>query len=353
MMPGHYLVKIRVHSWQKTMQETTLFDVIVIGGGPTGLACGIEAQRAGLSYLVLEKGCLVNSLYNYPTSMIFFTTPELLEIGDLPFVCEREKPNRIEALKYYRRVVDTYQLRVNQYEKVIRVTGADGDFQVETELQATGEHYTYCARKLILSIGYYDQPNVMGIPGEDLPKVSHYYKDAHPYYQRNVAVIGAGNSAALAALDLYRHGANVTLIHRGAALKPTIKYWIMPDIENRITSGEVKARFNTIVTEIKETSICLRDLETAAVTELPNDFVFALTGYHVDNDFLQSLGIAIDPETWKPQLNPETLESNVAGVYLAGVTIAGKDTGKVFIENGRFHGGQIIQVLKQKLLAQA
>ncbi|MFN7926583.1 MAG: YpdA family putative bacillithiol disulfide reductase [Blastocatellia bacterium] len=328
-----------------------LYDVIVIGGGPTGLACGIEAQRAGLKYLVLEKGCLVNSLYHYPTAMIFFTTPELLEIGDLPFVCEREKPNRIEALKYYRRVVDTYQLRVNQYEKVVRVTGSDGNFQVETEWQATGEQRAYRARKLIASIGYYDQPNNMGIPGEDLPKVSHYYKDAHPYYQRNVAVIGAGNPAALAALDLYRHGAQVTLIHRGATLKPTIKYWIMPDIENRIACGEVKAHFNTIITEIKETNICLRHLETGAITELPNDFVFALTGYHVDNDFLHSLGIAIDPDTWKPQFDAETLESNVAGVYLAGVTIAGKDTGKVFIENGRFHGGQIIRALQQKLHA--
>lgn len=334
------------------MQENSSFDVIIIGGGPTGLACGIEAQRAGFSYLVLEKGCLVNSLYHYPTSMIFFTTPELLEIGDLPFVCEREKPNRIEALKYYRRVVDTYRLCVNQYEKVVRVTGADGDFRVETELQATGEPRSYRARKLIVSIGYYDQPNRIGIPGEDLPKVSHYYKDAHPYYRRNVAVIGAGNSAALVALDLYRHGAHVSLIHRGATLKPTIKYWIRPDIENRITSGEVKAHFNTIVTEVKETSICLRDLVTGAESELPNDFVFALTGYHVDNEFLCSLRITIDPETWKPHLNPETLESNVAGVYLAGVTIAGKDTGKVFIENGRFHGGQIIQALKQKLAPQ-
>ncbi|HEX4951379.1 MAG TPA: YpdA family putative bacillithiol disulfide reductase [Blastocatellia bacterium] len=330
-----------------------LLDVIIIGGGPTGLACAIEAQRAGLEYLVLEKGCLVNSLYHYPTQMIFFTTPELLEIGDLPFVCEREKPNRIEALKYYRRVADTYRLRVHQYEKVVQVTGADGNFRVETELQATGERRSYHARKLIISIGYYDQPNVMGIPGEDLPKVSHYYKDAHPYYQRNVAVIGAGNSAALAALDLYRHGAHVTLIHRGATLKPTIKYWILPDIENRITSGEVKAHFQTVVTEIKETSICLRHLETDATTELPNDFVFALTGYHVDNDFLHSLGIAIDPDTWKPQFDAETLESNVAGVYLAGVTIAGKDTGKVFIENGRFHGGQIVGALKRKLASQA
>ncbi|MBL8203909.1 MAG: YpdA family putative bacillithiol disulfide reductase [Blastocatellia bacterium] len=324
-----------------------LYDVIIIGGGPTGLACAIEAQRAGLNYLVIEKGCLVNSLYHYPTQMIFFTTPELLEIGDLPFVCEREKPNRIEALKYYRRVADTYKLRVNQYEKVIKVIGRDGDFHVATELQST-ERRTYRTRKLIVSIGYYDQPNRIRIPGEDLPKVSHYYKDAHPYYNRDVAVIGAGNSAALTALDLYRHGARVTLIHRGATLKPTIKYWILPDIENRVANSEVKAYFQTIITEIHETSLHIHHLETGEQHELSNDFVFAMTGYHVDNDFLHSLGIAIDPETWKPQFNPETLESNVAGVYLAGVTIAGKDTGKVFIENGRFHGGQIIKSLRDQ-----
>ena len=325
------------------------YDVIVIGGGPTGLACAIEAQRAGLDYLVLEKGCVVNSLYNYPTQMTFFTTPELLEIGDLPFVCEREKPNRIEALKYYRRVVDTYNLCVNQYEKVIEVKGADGNFQVTTELQATGEPRNYQTRKLIVSIGYYDQPNYLHIPGEHLPKVSHFYKDAHPFYQRDVAIIGAGNSAAIAALDLYRHGARVTMIHRGAALKDSIKYWIMPDIQNRLENKEITMHFQTVVTEIRAQAIVIVNLETDEERELPNDFVFALTGYHVDNKFLQSLGIAIDPETWKPSFDAETLESNVPGIYLAGVTIAGKDTGKVFIENGRFHGGQIIKSLQAKL----
>lgn len=325
------------------------YDVIVIGGGPTGLACAIEAQRAGLNYLVLEKGCVVNSLYNYPTQMTFFTTPELLEIGDLPFVCEREKPNRIEALKYYRRVVDTYNLCVNQYEKVIEVKGADGNFQVTTELQATGEQRNYQTRKLIVSIGYYDQPNYLHIPGEHLPKVSHFYKDAHPFYQRDVAIIGAGNSAAIAALDLYRHGARVTMIHRGAALKDSIKYWIMPDIQNRLENKEITMHFQTVVKEIPAQAIVIVNLETDEERELPNDFVFALTGYHVDNDFLHSLRITIDPESWKPSFEAETLESNVPGIYLAGVTIAGKDTGKVFIENGRFHGGQIIKSLQAKL----
>jgi thioredoxin reductase (NADPH) len=328
-----------------------VFDVIIIGGGPTGLACAIEAQRAGFSYLVIEKGCLVNSLYHYPTQMVFFTTPELLEIGDLPFVCEREKPNRLEALKYYRRVAAAYHLRVNQYEKVISVSGADGDFQVETELQATGERRVYRARKLIIAIGYYDQPNVMGIPGEDLPKVSHYYKDAHPFYQHEVVVIGGGNSAALAALDLHRSGARVTLVHRGAQVKRSVKYWILPDIENRLSSGEIRAFFKTVVTEISPTGIRLRHLETNEETELPNDFVFALTGYHTDNDFLRALGIGIDPETMKPAFDAATLESNVPGVYLAGVVIAGKESGKIFIENGRFHGGQIVRALRESLKA--
>ena len=325
-----------------------LFDVIVIGGGPTGLACAIETQRAGFNHLVIEKGCVVNSLFNYPTQLVFFTTPELLEIGDLPFVCEREKPNRQEALKYYRRVVDTYKLRVNQYERVLKVSGADGNFLVETEMVMTGERHSYRSKKIVVAIGYFDQPNFIGIPGEDLPKVSHYYKDAHPFYDRDVAIIGAANSAAIAALDLYRHGARVTIIHRQANLRPTIKYWILPDIENRIKNGEVKAHFNTIVTEIKPTMIRIRHLETGEESELPNDFVFALTGYHTDNDFLRSLGIEIDPETMKPKFDAETMESNVKGVYLAGVVIAGKETGKIFIENGRFHGGQIAKALQKK-----
>jgi thioredoxin reductase (NADPH) len=324
-----------------------LLDVLVIGGGPTGLACAIEAQRAGFSHLVIEKGCVVNSLFHYPTQMIFFTTPELLEIGDLPFVCEREKPNRIEALKYYRRVADTYQLRIQQYERVIKVTGNDGGFLVQTEKESPQESRTYCARKLIIATGYYDLPNLMGIPGEDLPKVSHYYKDAHPFYQRDVAIIGGANSAAITALDLYRHGARVTIIHRQEKLRDSIKYWIMPDIQNRLANGEIRALFKTTVTQITPSSICLRNLETGQQAELPNDFVFALTGYHTDNDFLRSMGIAIDAETLKPAFDAETLESNVKGIFLAGVVTAGRDTGKVFIENGRFHGKQIIAALSR------
>jgi len=328
------------------MEKQRIFDLIIIGGGPSGLACAIEAAGAGMDYLVIEKGCLVNSLYHYPTQLIFFTTPELLEIGDLPFVCEREKPNRIEALKYYRRVADTYHLHINKYENVRKVSGTRGNFLVETELTLTGEKRSYRTRKIVIAIGYYDRPNYLGIPGEDLPKVSHYYKDAHPYYDRDVAVIGGANSAAIAALDLYRNGARVTMIHRGDKLRPSIKYWILPDIENRLKNGEIKALFQTIVTEIKPTVIITRNQKTNEQSELPNDFVFALTGYHTDNDFLRSCGIEVDPETMKPAFNPETLESNVSGIYLAGVVTAGKETGKIFIENGRFHGGQIIEHLR-------
>lgn len=328
------------------MKDEEILDVIVIGGGPAGLATAIEVQRAGFSHLVLEKGCVVNSLFHYPTQLVFFTTPELLEIGDLPFVCEREKPNRNEALKYYRRVADAYKLRIHQYEQVERVSGADGDFRVATGLVATGERRSYRAKKVVIAIGYFDKPNPMGIPGEDLPKVSHYYKDAHPYYDCEVAIIGGANSAAINALDLYRHGVRVTMIHRQAALRPTIKYWILPDIENRIKNGEIKALFNTIVTEIKPHSIRVQNLETGVTSELPNDFVFAMTGYQADDDFLREVGIEIDPETRKPKFDPDTMQSNVPGVYLAGVVIAGKETGKIFIENGRFHGGQIARALQ-------
>jgi thioredoxin reductase (NADPH) len=249
-------------------------------------------------------------------------------------------------------VVDTYRLRVNQYEKVIRITGADGDFRIETELQADGERRSYRARKLVVATGYYDHPNRLGIPGEDLPKVSHYYTEAHPFYDREVAIIGAGNSAADAALELFRGGARVTLIHRRPDLSKSLKYWVAPDLSNRIKNGEIRALFNTVVTEIQPTSIRIRNIVAGEEAELPNDFVFALTGYHADYDFLRRLGVVLDPETMKPALNPETLESNVPGLYLAGVVIAGVKNNKVFIENGRFHGKQIIVALRAALSAQ-
>jgi thioredoxin reductase (NADPH) len=321
-------------------------DVLVIGAGPTGLACAIEAQKIGASVTVVDKGCVVNSIFHYPPNMLFFTTPELLEIGHIPFTTPHQKPTREEALEYYRKVAQHYKLKVRQYEKVINVTGEDNDFRVMTIDQHEAAH-EYKARKIILSTGYYDLPNMMGVPGEDLPKVFHYYKEPHPFYDTDVLVIGAKNSAAIAALALWRRGARVTMVHRGPELHKNIKYWILPDIQNRIKSGEIPAYFYTSVQEITPDTVVLETPEGRI--ELKNDFVFALTGYHPDFDFLRSVGVELLGEDKRPACDPLTLESNVPGVYVAGVLLAGSRTNEIFIENGRFHGGHIAQDLKKKL----
>jgi thioredoxin reductase (NADPH) len=326
------------------------YDVICVGAGPTGLACAIEVKRAGLRPLVIDKGVLCNSIYHYPVNMVFFTTPELLEIGDLPFVSAAEKPNRVEALKYYRKCVEHYDLELRLGEMVTRVEGADGDFRVHTKTQ-DGAIEQYEARKLIVATGYYDLPNCLGVPGEDLPHVSHYYTEPHPFWRRDVVVIGGKNSAAEAALDLYRTGARVTMVHRRAELGSTIKYWVRPDIENRIKAGQIKALFNTHVVRITPESVHV--VGPGGEAALPAVEVFALTGYHPDFDFLRQLGVKLDPETNKPALDPQTLESNVPGLYLAGVVIGGKHTSEIFIENGRFHGKQIIAALTGTPLAVA
>src|SRR5579859_4476864 len=326
------------------------YDVICVGAGPTGLACAIEVKRAGLRPLVIDKGVLCNSIYHYPVNMVFFTTPELLEIGDLPFVSATEKPNRVEALKYYRKCVEHYDLDLRLGEMVTRVEGSDGDFRVHTRTQ-DGAMERYEARKLIVATGYYDLPNCMGVPGEDLAHVSHYYTEPHPFWRRDVVVIGGKNSAAEAALDLYRTGARVTLVHRRAELGSTIKYWVRPDIENRIRAGQIKALFNTHVVRI--TSEFVHVTGPDGDKTLPAVEVFALTGYHPDFDFLRQLGVKLDSETNKPALDPQTLESNVPGLYLAGVVIGGKHTSEIFIENGRFHGKQIIAALTGTPLAVA
>ncbi len=326
-------------------------DVLVIGAGPTGLACAIDAQRAGFSVVVVDKGCLCNSLFHYPSNMTFFTTPELLEIGEMPFSSPNQKPNRNEALEYYRKVSEHYQLNVLQYHTVDGVDGLDGDFTVRTT-DRFGRKVTLRARKLIVATGYYDLPNYLGIPGEDLSKVQHYYHEPHPYFGLKVLVIGGKNSAAIAALDLWRHGAHVTLVHRGEALHRHIKYWIKPDIENRIKNGEIAAYFSSTVKQISEDAVTL-GTPTGDV-KLKNDFVFALTGYHPDFGFLEQLGVHLDEANDRcPVCSASTLESNVPGIYLAGVIVAGERTNEIFIENGRFHGKLIADSLRSKLLLQS
>ena len=320
-----------------------VYDIICIGAGPTGLATAIEAKRAGMSPLVIDKGCLCNSIYRYPVNMVFFTTPELLEIGDLPLVCAAEKPTRVEALKYYRRAAEHYRLELRLYERVLRVEGRDGQFTVVTKA-GKGIEERYGAKKIAVATGYYDLPNELGVPGEDLPHVSHYYTEPHEFWNQDVAVIGGKNSAAEAALDLYRNGARVTLVHRKSELGATIKYWVKPDIENRIKAGQVKALLQTRVKQITRDEVIVEN--GAGEKGLPVRQVFALTGYHPDYKLIESLGVHLDRETRKPALDPNTLESNVAGVHLAGVVIGGRQTGEIFIENGRFHGKQIIEALK-------
>jgi thioredoxin reductase (NADPH) len=331
---------------QMDARSKTRVDVLVIGAGPTGLACGIEAQRAGFRVVVIDKGCLVNSLFNYPAHMTFFTTPELLEIGDIPFSSAHQKPTREEALEYYRKVTEHYQLPVVQYQWVKTVVGQDGDFQV-TATDRLGRVYDYHTRKLIVATGYYDMANHMNIPGEDLPKVFHYYKEPHPFFNLDVLVIGGKNSAAISALDLWRHGARVTLVHRGAKMHHHVKYWILPDIENRIRNGEIQAYFSSSVQEIGADHVVIYTPE--GMVHLKNDFVFAMTGYHPDYDFLRSMGIELSSDLCRPVCDPITLESNVLGIYVAGVIVAGSRTNEIFIENGRFHGQQIAKDLKQKL----
>jgi len=325
-----------------------VLDLIIVGGGPAGLACAIHARKHNLNFRLVEKGCIVNSIYHYPENMTFFTTAELLEIGNIPFVVDTEKPKRVDALKYYRRIVEHFQIPLRDYEKVTKISGEDLNFTVETQAR-DGNLIRRNCRKVILATGYFDNPNMLKIPGENLAKVSHYYTDAHPYYRKKVAVIGGKNSAAIAALELYRNGAEVTLIHRQKQLGREIKYWIRPDILNRIKRKEIDVRFGSHVVEIRPREIVVvtpRGEET-----IENDYVFALTGYHPDSGFMKNVGIQVDPETFEPSHNTETLETNVGGIYLAGSVISGKMTNRIFIENGRFHGLQIFPHLLKQLKA--
>jgi thioredoxin reductase (NADPH) len=332
------------------------FAVICIGAGPTGLACAIEAKRAGLRPVLIDKGCLCNSLYHYPTNMQFFTTAERMEIGDLPMTTAAAKPTRPEALKYYRRAAEHYGLETRLYERVDRIDGQDGAFVVHTT-DSEGQRHEYYGRKIIIATGYYDLPNRIGVPGEDLPHVSHYFTDPHPYWEQDVAVIGAKNSAAEAALELFRAGARVTVVHRGPTVGEKLKYWVKPDIENRIRAGEIKALFNHRVTRIEPGRVYVQpcnssaeDSDGAQNTEkiLPAVQVFALTGYHPDFSFLTEQGIRLDPVSMRPEIHPDSLETNVPGIHLAGVVVGGRNTSDIFIENGRFHGKEIVAALTGK-----
>jgi bacillithiol disulfide reductase len=305
-------------------------DIIIIGAGPIGLRCGIEAIKRELNYLIIDKGCLVNSIYNYPTNMTFFSTSERLEIGGVPFVSHGDKPTRREALEYYRRVKDSWNLQVNTYEKVTKVEGSKGNFTVFTDKEK------YFCNNIIVATGFYDTPNLMNVPGENLPKVKHYFSEAHPVAYLDIIIVGAGNSGVDVALETYRRGSKVTMVIREGKVKDSVKYWVKPDIENRIKEGSIKAFFNSTISKIKEKEV---DIKTPdGIVTVKNDFVFAMTGYKPDFSFLQMMGISIsDDESKTPHFNEETFETNKKGIYLAGVVCGGMETGKWFIENSRDH----------------
>ncbi len=312
-----------------------MLDILIIGGGPIGIACALHAQRAGLSYQVVEKGCLVNSLYNYPSTMTFFSTSELLEIGGIPFVTVHNKPNRAEALEYYRRVTVSNQLKVNLFEEVLSVTGTKGQFTISTSKN------TYEAKNVIVSTGFYDVPNKLNIPGEELPKVRHYYQDPHYYALQKVVVVGSSNSAIDVALETYRKGADVTLVIRDEDVSQRVKYWIRPDIMNRLKEGSIKAHFNSHLTAIRKAEVDIQTPE-GQIT-IANDFVMAMTGYQPNFDFLQKLGIKLsDDGRSLPKYNPDTMETNQKGIFLAGVVCGGMDTHLWFIENSRIHAEIIV-----------
>lgn len=320
--------------------ETT-YDILIIGAGPIGLAAGLEAQRKGLSYLIVERGCLVNSIYNYPLNMTFFSTSERLEIGGIPFTSLNAKPTRAEALEYYRRVADSANLHINLFEEVQHLQPEDDLYRISTSKGS------YKARHIVVALGFYGIPNLLHVPGEDLPKVRHYYFDPHYYFRQKVVVVGANNSAADAALETWRKGAEVTLVVRQPELG-SIKYWTKPDLENRIKEGDIKAYFSSSITEVREREV---DIQTPdGKVTLENDFVLAMTGYQPDFSFLEKIGVQLSQDEKRlPQYNPETMETNLPNVYLAGVVCGGMDTRVWFIENSREHAVKIVDHINQEL----
>lgn len=323
------------------MKAEKLYDVIIIGGGPIGLACGIEAKKNKLDYLILEKGVLVNSLYNYPVNMHFFSTSERLEIGGVPFVSNNPKPTRAEALEYYRRIVTSFGLNIHLFEEVNGIEKKRGKFEVETSRD------TYKTVNIVISTGFYDIPYLLNVKGEDLPKVKHYYDDPHYYAFQNVLVVGAANSAIDAALETWRKGANVTLVVRGDKISDRVKYWVKPDIDNRIKEGSIQAYFNSTIKEIKEKEVVINT--PGGEITIPNDWVLAMTGYQPNLDFLRKAGIKIsNDDVCKPEYQESNYESNVKGIYLAGVICGGMNTHRLFIENSRAHAVKIMKDISKK-----
>lgn len=328
----------------ETGTSETKYDVVIIGAGPIGIACGIEASRRGIKAAIFDKGSLTDSIYRYPPQTVFFSSPRLLEIGEVPFVTAGAKSTRHEALQYYRRVVEHFELDVRTFERVEEIRGEN----TEEYIVRTSCNSVYEARFVVIATGYYDNPNLLGVPGEDLEKVTHYHRDPHPYYRKKVAVVGGQNSAVEAALDLFHHGAEVTLIHRRAALGDSVKYWLRPDIENRIQEGSIRGIFEAQVERIEENELVVRCPGGESI-ELENDFVFLMTGYHADFEFLESAGIVLDRESGKPVHDPATMETNLQGLYIAGVIAGGPESSRLFIENTRYHAKLIFQDIDRKL----
>ena len=327
-------------------------DVIIVGAGPSGLATAIAAKHFGLDYVVLEQGSLVDGIARFPINMVFFTTPELLEIGGIPLTTPFDKPTRAEALRYYRKVVDIFQIQVSLYEQVTSIeatsagehagSGGPGRFVVESRT-SRGVTRVREARNVVLAMGYYELPNMLNVPGEDLPHVTHFYKEAHPYYRQRVVIVGGKNSAAEAALEIHRAGGHVTMVHRGAGFGDSVKYWVKPDIENRVKEGSIQAHFNSQVVEIRPKEVVL---DTGAT--VPAEAVLLLTGYRADPEFMRRIGVELHDDTLAPKYDVDTYETSVPGLFVAGGQVAGTRTGTVFIENGRFHGEQIAKAIAQR-----
>lgn len=320
-----------------------LHDLIIIGAGPCGLACGIEAVHKGLDYLILDKGNITESIRRYPLHMKFFSTSENIEIGNLPLISQEIRPTRQEALKYYRRAADHYQLRIRPFSCVTDVQAKEDYFRLST----AGD--SFFARKIIIATGYYDIPRTIGVQGEELPHVSHYYDEPYRYTNTRAVVVGGANSAIEVALELYRNQVEVTLVHQFEGLDQSAKYWIVPDLENRIKKEEIKAFFNSRVTKITPGRVDIEQLQSGEKQQIPADFVFLMTGYRPDAEFLQKIGIRLKGSAYIPVLDPQTYETNVAGIYMAGSVVGGEETAKIFIENGKLHARPIIGDICQKL----